>query len=112
MRVLLGKKLKLSAIPPPKYDLRVEYVKRCHHVDFQPNRTTLGRPTLSLPKNLIESHSSLQIVGAPPARDGQPPKYNLSVVYVRRFHQSKSIFRKIGQQKSSFFPPPLGKFFL
>ena len=37
--------------PSPKYDLRVEYVIRCHHVDFQPNWTTLGRPTSSSPKN-------------------------------------------------------------
>ena len=37
--------------PSPKYDLRVEYVIRCHHVDFQPNWTTLGRPTSSPPKN-------------------------------------------------------------
>jgi len=61
--------------PPPKYKIRVVYVVRCPHVDFQPNRTTLGRPTSSPPKNLIKSPSSLKVVGAPPAPDGPPPKY-------------------------------------
>ena len=62
------------------------YVIRCHHVNFQPNRTTLGRPTSSPPENLIKSPSSIKIVGAPPAPDGPPPKYVLHLVYVRRYH--------------------------
>ena len=70
----------------PKYEIGVEYVIRCHHIDFQANRTNLGRPTSSPPVNLIKSPSSLKIVGAPPAPDGPPPKYVLRVVYVRRYH--------------------------
>ena len=62
------------------------YVIRCHHINFQPNRTTLGRPTSSPPENLIKSPSSLKMVGAPPAPDGPPPKYVLHLVYVRRYH--------------------------
>ena len=72
--------------PPPKYFLHLVYVKRYHYVDFQPNRTMLGRPSSSPPKNLIKSPSSIKIVGAPPAPDGSPPKYVLQLVYVRRYH--------------------------
>ena len=61
MRGFLGQKLKSSAGPPPKYVLCIVYVIRCHHVDFQPNRTTLGRPTPSPPENLIDMMFSLQI---------------------------------------------------
>ena len=81
-----GQKLKLSTGPPPKYVLRVVYVIRCHHVNFQPNRTTLGRPTPSPPENLIKSPSSLKMVGASTAPDSPPQKYKIRVVYVRRYH--------------------------
>ena len=82
MRVFARAKAKVVRRQNMKY---VQYVIRCHHVDFQPTRRTLGRLTPNPPKNLIKS-PSLKMVVAPPAPDGPPPKYYLRLVYVRRCH--------------------------